>query len=64
MPIHEIVIHPRDNDMIVATHGRSIWILDDVTPLQQPAEAMKTDAFLFDMRPAACSSTRPTIAAS
>ena len=36
--------------MIVATHGRSIWILDDITPLQQQAEAMKTDAFLFDMR--------------
>ena len=50
VPIHEIVIHPRDNDMIVATHGRSIWILDDITPLQQQAEAMKSDAFLFDMR--------------
>jgi hypothetical protein len=52
VPIHEIVIHPRDNDMIVATHGRSIWILDDITPLQQQAEAMKADAFLFDMRSA------------
>ena len=49
MPIHEIVIHPRDNDMIVATHGRSIWILDDITPLQQRPR-QKTDAFLFDMR--------------
>jgi hypothetical protein len=36
--------------MIVATHGRSIWILDDIKPLQQYAEAQKTDAFLFDMR--------------
>ncbi len=50
VPIHEIIIHPRDNDMIVATHGRSIWILDDISPLQQQAEAMKADAFLFDMR--------------
>ena len=50
VPIHEIVFHPRDNDMIVATHGRSIWILDDATPLQQAAEAMKTSAYLFDMR--------------
>ncbi|HYB97444.1 MAG TPA: hypothetical protein VEC39_20900 [Vicinamibacterales bacterium] len=50
VPIHEIVIHPRDNDMIVATHGRSIWILDDIKPLQQYAEAIKSDAFLFDMR--------------
>jgi photosystem II stability/assembly factor-like uncharacterized protein len=52
VPIHEIVFHPRDNDMILATHGRSIWILDDATPIQQSAEAMRADAFLFDMRPA------------
>jgi len=50
VPIHEIIFHPRDNDMIVATHGRSIWILDDATPLQHYAEASKSDAFLFDMR--------------
>ncbi len=52
VPIHEIIFHPRDNDMILATHGRSIWILDDATPLQQYPEAVKADAFLFDMRPA------------
>ena len=52
VPIHEIVFHPRDNDMIVATHGRSIWILDDATPVQQAAEAMKADAHLFDIRAA------------
>ena len=52
VPIHEIVFHPRDNDMILGTHGRSIWILDDATPIQQSAEAMRSDAFLFDMRPA------------
>jgi photosystem II stability/assembly factor-like uncharacterized protein len=52
VPIHEIVFHPRDNDMIVATHGRSIWVLDDATPLQQYPEAIKSDAFLFDTRPA------------
>lgn len=52
VPIHEIVFHSRDNDMILATHGRSIWILDDATPLQQYTEAIKNDAFLFDLRPA------------
>ena len=31
----DILIHPRDNDLIVATHGRSIWIADDITALQQ-----------------------------
>ena len=53
VPVHEIVFHPRENDMIVATHGRSLWILDDAAPIQQSAEAMRADAFLFDFgRPA------------
>ncbi len=51
VPVAEITIHPRDNDMLVATHGRSIWILDDITPIQQAAAALKKDAALFDVRP-------------
>jgi len=53
VPIAEITIHPRDNDMILATHGRSIWILDDLTPFQQAPAAMAAAAYLFDLRPAA-----------
>ncbi|MFN2446188.1 MAG: WD40/YVTN/BNR-like repeat-containing protein [Vicinamibacterales bacterium] len=52
VPVHEIVFHPRDNDMIVGTHGRSFWILDDATPIQQLADARRADTYLFDMRPA------------
>ncbi len=52
VPIYEITLHPRDNAMILATHGRSIWILDDMTPLQQFARARSTDAHLFEIRPA------------
>jgi photosystem II stability/assembly factor-like uncharacterized protein len=48
VPVYEIVLHPRDNDMILATHGRAIWILDDLTPFQQWNKAESTDAFLFD----------------
>ena len=33
--VHDLMIHPRDNDLIAATHGRGIWIMDDITPLQQ-----------------------------
>ena len=33
--VHDILIHPRDNDLILATHGRSILIFDDATPIQQ-----------------------------
>ena len=32
--IHDLVIHPRDGDLIAGTHGRSIWILDDISPLR------------------------------
>jgi photosystem II stability/assembly factor-like uncharacterized protein len=53
VPIYEITLHPRDNAMILATHGRSIWILDDLTPFQQFAMARSKDAFLFDVRTAA-----------
>ena len=52
VPIAEITLHPRDNDMILATHGRSIWILDDLTPFQQAPAAMAASAYLFDIRPA------------
>src|SRR5690606_39110483 len=33
--VDEVLVHPRDNDLVLATHGRSVWILDDITPLQQ-----------------------------
>lgn len=50
--IDDLMVHPRDNDLIVATHGRSIYILDDVTALQQLSdEVIKEDAHLFDVRP-------------
>ena len=32
-PIHDLIIH--NNDLVVATHGRSFWVLDDITPLRQ-----------------------------
>jgi len=49
----DIVVHPRDNDLIVATHGRSVWIADDITPLQQLTPAVQSaDVHLFDIRPA------------
>jgi len=51
--VHDIIVHPRDNDLIIATHGRSIYILDDATPVQQlTPEVAREDAHLFDIRPA------------
>ena len=50
--VDEVLVHPRDNDLIVATHARGIWIADDITPLQQMAAVGTEDAVLFDIRPA------------
>ncbi len=30
----DLAIHPRDRDLVIATHGRGIWIIDDITPLR------------------------------
>lgn len=38
-PVHDLVVHPRDNDLIIGTHGRSIYIAD-VEHLQQLDEAL------------------------
>jgi photosystem II stability/assembly factor-like uncharacterized protein len=51
--IHDLLIHPRDNDLIAATHGRGLWIMDDITPLQQLSDKVTSaEAFLFDNRTA------------
>jgi len=46
--IHDLVIHPRDGDLIAGTHGRSIWILDDISPLRNLNADNKNK--LFDTR--------------
>ncbi len=46
--IHDLVIHPRDGDLIAGTHGRSIWILDDISPLRNLTADNKNK--LFDTR--------------
>lgn len=59
--VHDILIHPRDNDLIVATHGRSIWVFDDATVLQQMnANALNETGHVFDIRPAYRYATRMT----
>jgi len=50
--VDEVVVHPRDNDLVLATHGYSIWIMDDVTALQQMAAAAPTAPTLYKPREA------------
>ncbi|MHB1765976.1 MAG: WD40/YVTN/BNR-like repeat-containing protein [Gammaproteobacteria bacterium] len=56
--IHDIAIH--NNDLIVGTHGRGIWVLDDITSLIQDRPGLaKRTAFLF--RPATAYRIRRTL---
>jgi len=59
VPVDDIQIQARDNDMVLATHGRSIWILDDITAIEKfDGSVANSDvtfftprtATLFDMR--------------
>ncbi|HJQ26951.1 MAG TPA: YCF48-related protein [Blastocatellia bacterium] len=54
--MRDLVIH--GDDLIIATHGRGFWVLDDITPLRQITdEVLKADAYLF--RPASAVRTPP-----
>jgi hypothetical protein len=50
--VRDLAIHPRDNDLVIATHGRGIWIVDDITPLRAltPA-ALASDVVFIRARP-------------
>ncbi|MEO5588728.1 MAG: hypothetical protein ABIS03_04010, partial [Gemmatimonadaceae bacterium] len=52
VPVHDLEIHPRDREIIAATHGRSIWV-NDIAPLEQMADStMGQRAFFFQPSPA------------
>ena len=51
VPVHDLAIHPRDNALVVATHGRGFYILDDLAPLQHLAEAKAAEgAYLVPVK--------------
>jgi photosystem II stability/assembly factor-like uncharacterized protein len=50
---HDLQIHPRDRDLVAATHGRSIYLLDDITGLEQlTPEVLRKPLTLLVPRPA------------
>ena len=52
--VRDLAIHPRDHDLIVATHGRGIYILDDLTPLRAlTQQVLDADAAFLPSRPSA-----------
>ena len=51
--VHDIAVHPRDNDLIIGTHGRGVWILEDISYLQEMTpEVLASPVHLFPVRPA------------
>lgn len=52
VPVHDLAIHPRDHDLIIGTHGRGVYILDDLTPLRAlTADVLESDIVLLPSRP-------------
>jgi photosystem II stability/assembly factor-like uncharacterized protein len=50
--VHDLVIHPRDRELVVATHGRGIYVLD-IAPLENwPTKLQDAPAHLFEVKPA------------
>ncbi|HXN65069.1 MAG TPA: hypothetical protein VN862_07020 [Candidatus Acidoferrales bacterium] len=50
--VHDIQIQPREHDLILATYGRSFWVLDDIRPLEELKDASgASDFHLFTLRP-------------
>jgi photosystem II stability/assembly factor-like uncharacterized protein len=47
-PIHDLIV--KNDDLVVATHGRSFWILDDLTPLRQSAAGSNEAMVLYKPR--------------
>jgi photosystem II stability/assembly factor-like uncharacterized protein len=53
VPVDDIQIQARANDLVLGTHGRGIYILDDITPLEQLARAKQAQvAYLFPVQDA------------
>jgi photosystem II stability/assembly factor-like uncharacterized protein len=50
--VHYLDLHPKTNDLVMATHGRGIIILDDISPLRQVnQDVLKKEVHFFDTKP-------------
>ncbi len=53
LAFNDLVVHPRDNDLVLGTHGRGVWIFDQINALQElSADVTALDAHLFTIEPA------------
>jgi hypothetical protein len=62
LPFNDFVIHPRDNDLVLGSHGRGAWILDKINAIQElTPEVMAMPGYLFSMETAEQVRRRSTI---
>jgi|CXWL01.1.fsa_nt_gi photosystem II stability/assembly factor-like uncharacterized protein len=47
VPVRDLVVHPRDHDLVIGTHGRGIYVVDDITPLRALNPAILDADFAF-----------------
>ncbi len=52
VPVRDLVVQPREQDLVIATHGRGLWIIDDLTPLRAlTPEVLGKEVALLPTRP-------------
>ncbi|MCS6884816.1 MAG: glycosyl hydrolase [Acidobacteriota bacterium] len=51
VPVRDLAIHPREHDLIIATHGRGIYIVDDISVLRQLKGITEKSLHIFSSRP-------------
>ncbi|MCS7079986.1 MAG: glycosyl hydrolase [Chloracidobacterium sp.] len=52
LPVYDLFVHPREGDVILATHGRGVYIVDDLTPLRRlTPEVLAQDVAFLETRP-------------
>src|SRR5438876_7373763 len=50
--VRDLAVQPRESDLVLATHGRGIWIVDDITPLRKlTPEVLAQDAVFLEGKP-------------
>ena len=50
-PVDDLILHPREKDLVIGTHGQSIWILDDTAPLAEwTAEVAAASVHVFNIQ--------------
>ena len=59
--VRDVVIHPRDHALVIATHGRGVYIVDDITPLRHlTSDILESEVALLPTKPAVMSITNQT----